>query len=102
VMTNRSYRESENPMGSKRPGARNIDWDPIRGLHQGQRPSAPRGQAVHMTAPDRDATTNFALAPQEPSTHDPTPKIIQKIDSVRKYENLAGSSFARNVTAAGG
>ena len=45
--------------------------EPLRNPHQGQRPSAPRGQAVDITAPDRDAVTDFAHAPQEPSRHDP-------------------------------
>ena len=36
--------------------ARNLDRDPIRELHQGQRPYAPHERAGHMTAPDRVAT----------------------------------------------
>jgi hypothetical protein len=31
---------------------REIGWDPIRGLHQGQRPQRPHSKAVYMAAPD--------------------------------------------------
>jgi hypothetical protein len=48
--------------GVKARRARKTDWDPIRGLHQGQRPVAPRGQAVHMTAPDRADITDRPCA----------------------------------------
>ena len=34
---------------------RRSDWEPIRGLHQGQRSYVPHQQAGHMTAPDQDA-----------------------------------------------
>src|ERR1700722_17755208 len=37
--------------------ARNLDRDPIRELHQGQRPYAPHERAGHMTAPDQVAKT---------------------------------------------
>ena len=37
--------------------ARNLDRDPIRELHQGQRPYAPHERTGHMTAPDRVAKT---------------------------------------------
>ena len=36
-----------------RTSARSLDRDPIRELHQGQRPDAPRKRAGHMTAPDQ-------------------------------------------------
>ena len=34
MTTNRSYRGSEKPAGSRAPRARKRDWDPIRGLDQ--------------------------------------------------------------------
>jgi hypothetical protein len=37
--------------------ARNLDRDPIRELHQGQRPYPPHQRAGHMTAPDQAAKT---------------------------------------------
>ena len=39
---------------SERP-ARCREWDPIREVHQGQRPEVPQKQAAHMTAPNRVA-----------------------------------------------
>jgi len=39
-----------------------------------------------------------AHACENASNHDPTAKLIQRIDFVRKDESLAGSFFARNVT----
>ena len=48
-------------------------WDPVRGLHQGQRSYAPRQQAGHMTATYNDQhQSKFTLAETEPSTHDST------------------------------
>lgn len=44
-----------------------------------------------MTAPDRDATTNFALAPQEPSTHDPTLYWQQVIAIAMELRSREGS-----------
>ena len=49
--------------------ARWSDWDPIRGLHQGQRPSAPRQQAGHMAAPDRAAASPISLLRQRGRPH---------------------------------
>jgi hypothetical protein len=37
VMTKRSKRGLGQPKGVKAHRVRKIDWDPIRGLHQGQR-----------------------------------------------------------------
>ena len=36
--------------------ARETDWEPIRRLHQGQRPSAPHRWAGHMTAISQPAS----------------------------------------------
>lgn len=48
----------EDPNNSKRTSlARNLDRDPIRELHQGQRPYAPHQRAGHMTASDQVAKT---------------------------------------------
>jgi putative SOS response-associated peptidase YedK len=41
------------------------------------------------------------LACENASNHDPTAKVIQSIDFVRKNEILPGSFFARNVTRSG-
>jgi hypothetical protein len=43
----------EDPNKSTRTSARNLDRDPIRELHQGQRPYAPHQRAGHMTHPNR-------------------------------------------------
>ena len=49
----------EDPNKSTRTSARNLDRDPIRELHQGQRPYAPHQRAGHMTAPDQVAKTSL-------------------------------------------
>src|SRR3989304_6023992 len=49
-------KDRENPFRVVRK-TRETDWDPIRGLHQGQRPSTPRTKAGHMTAPDQFVET---------------------------------------------
>jgi len=71
-MTNRSNRGSGQPEWGHALRARTFDWDPIRARHQGQRPSAPRKQAGHMTAPDR-TTSKQQKNPchRGPSTYDP-------------------------------
>src|SRR6266498_4773902 len=69
-MTNRSSRGSDKTAVPQALRARQTDWDPIRGFHQGQRPQVPRQQAGHMTAPDRSGITDFSLAPTGPSTHE--------------------------------
>ena len=51
-----------------------------------------------MTALGRDASPIFFLAPQGPSTHDPTPESSQRIDISIEKRTRAGSCFARNVT----
>ena len=66
VTTNRSSRGLDRPAVSQALSARQTDWDPIRGLHQGQRPSAPPQQAGHMSAPDRCGIANSPLAPNGP------------------------------------
>src|SRR5450756_1327434 len=49
---------------------RAIVWDPISGLHQGQRPKRPHSKAEYMAAPERFAeTSDFSLAPRAPSIH---------------------------------
>lgn len=47
-------RRSGEPGSGAGQQVRGVDRDPIGGSHQGQRPCAPRQQAGHMTAPDRD------------------------------------------------
>ena len=42
--------DRQSPLKVVRVTARETDWEPIRGLHQGQRPSAPHRWAGHMTA----------------------------------------------------
>ena len=42
--------DRQSPLRVVRVTARETDWEPIRGLHQGQRPSAPHRWAGHMTA----------------------------------------------------
>ena len=59
-------------MGDK---ARAIDWDPICGLHQGQRSMVPRKQAGHMTCTRPRAERQILLATRASSTHDPTAVI---------------------------
>jgi hypothetical protein len=54
-MANRSYRETGKPENRQAPSAHTFDWDPFRGLHQGQRSADRTKQAGHMTAPDRNA-----------------------------------------------
>jgi hypothetical protein len=55
--------DREDPDKSSRNAARNLDRDPIREPHQGQRSNAPHQQAGHMTAPDHFAgATSKALA----------------------------------------
>jgi hypothetical protein len=51
--------------------ARANDWDPIRGLHQGQRSQAPRKQAGHMTCTRPQTERQILLAMKASSTHDP-------------------------------
>ena len=60
--------------------------DLASGLHQGQRPSAPRKQAGKMTAPDRSsAQSNFTLAAQGPSKDDSTPRgQVTKLKLVKR------------------
>jgi len=41
--------------GSREARTREVDWDPIRGSHQGQRPKRPHFKAVYMAAPERFA-----------------------------------------------
>ena len=54
---------------------RAIGWDPISGLHQGQRPERPRSKAEYMAAPERFAEMpDFSLAPRAPSIHGTKPK----------------------------
>src|SRR5450756_1082233 len=49
---------------------RAIVWDPISGLHQGQRPKWPHSKAEYMAAPERFAEmSDFSLAPRAPSIH---------------------------------
>ena len=61
----------ESPVRLKNPVA--VAAHQMRGLHQGQRSSAPRKQAGHMTASRNDRhQTNLALASKGPSTHDST------------------------------
>src|ERR1039458_6053132 len=49
---------------------RAIVWNPITGLHQGQRPKRPHSQAEYMAAPERFAErSDFSLAPRAPSIH---------------------------------
>src|SRR5450759_5023249 len=49
---------------------RAIVWDPISGLHQGQRPKRPHSKAEYMAAPERFAErSDFSLAPRAPSIH---------------------------------
>ena len=59
VMANGRAADWEDPSNSRRTSARNLDRDPIRELHQGQRPYAPRERAGHMTAPDQVAKTSL-------------------------------------------
>lgn len=50
---------------------RAIVWDPISGLHLGQRPKRPHSKAEYMAAPERFAEmSEFFLAPRAPSIHD--------------------------------
>ncbi len=42
--------DRQSPLRVVRFTARETDWEPFRGLHQGQRPSAPHRRAGHMTA----------------------------------------------------
>ncbi len=49
---------------------RAFGWDPIRGLHQGQRPQRSHSKAEYMAAPDPLAEmSDFPLAPRAPSIH---------------------------------
>src|ERR1039457_1347716 len=49
---------------------RAIVWNPISGLHQGQRPKRPHSKAEYMAAPERFAErSDFSLAPRAPSIH---------------------------------
>src|SRR5450756_1535158 len=49
---------------------RAIVWDPISGLHQGQRPKRLHSKAEYMAAPERFAErSDFSLAPRAPSIH---------------------------------
>ena len=40
--------DRQSPLRIVRVTARETDWEPIRGLHQGQRPSAPHRWAGHI------------------------------------------------------
>ena len=42
--------DQQSPLRVLRITARETDWEQVRGLHQGQRPSAPHQRAGHMTA----------------------------------------------------
>jgi hypothetical protein len=49
---------------------RAFGWDPISGLHQGQRPKRPHSKAGYMAAPEPFAEmSDFSLAPRAPSIH---------------------------------
>jgi hypothetical protein len=74
-MTNRSSRGSDKPAVSQALRARQTDWNPIRGLHQGQRPlgAASTGRTHDRTRPKRHHLA-FPLAPKGPSTHETLPK----------------------------
>ena len=60
--------DRENPLWVTGCRAREIDWDPISGLHQGQRSCVPRQQAGHMTctrpqAERQNSSCNAGVAP---------------------------------------
>src|SRR6266542_3562509 len=97
-MTNRSSRGSDKPAVPQALRARQTDWDPIRGFHQGQRPQVPRQQAGHMIAPDRSGITDFSLAPTGPSTHEAlaaaaNDAMVRKITALQRIRGI-GSNFA--------
>src|SRR5215204_4239663 len=58
------------PSVSARHRARFSDWEQGRGFHQGPRSPVPHIEAGHMTAPDRGASHQNALASTGPYTHD--------------------------------
>jgi hypothetical protein len=60
--------DRENPFRVVRT-TRQTDWDPIRGLHQGQRPSVPHQKAGHMTAPDPSCSNHQNLFPRGSHPH---------------------------------
>jgi hypothetical protein len=52
--------------------AREFDWDPISGSHQGQQPKRLHSKAEYMAAPERLADCQIHLALRAPSIHGTT------------------------------
>ena len=85
VMAKRSSRGSGRPEEIQRASlARILDRDPIRELHQGQRPYAPRQRAGHMTAPDQ-----VAKAELKPLAGGGRPHMISEPGNVREAPRVS-------------
>ncbi len=98
------------PSVSARHRARFSDWQQGRGFHQGQRSPVPHIEAGHMTAPDRGASHQNALASTGPfsnrglpvngcvlRTAGPTPRGHGSLRGRRHGRRTIGSGRARVV-----
>jgi hypothetical protein len=70
--------------------ARLSDWDPVRGLHQGQRSFAPHQQAGHMTAPRNDYHQSKTPLRKRGHPHMTPPSSKQCWTRRRSMRSLAG------------
>jgi hypothetical protein len=75
VMTKRSNQRSEHPAKCPAPRARNSDWDPIRGLHQGQWSKILHQKAGHMEGTDQKRQRAKSPCLRGPSTYGHFPTI---------------------------
>ena len=77
---------------------RAIGWDPISGLHQGQRPERPHLKAVYMAAPERFAEmSDFSLAPRASSIHG-TLRQIMRCNTMAAIGVIADIKFIYQCT----
>ena len=76
---------------------RPFDRDLIRGGHYGQRSCEPRKQAEHMAAPTNAALVKKSLANPEPSTHGPSPHLVQYKRNVGFWRKSGSRADTLNV-----
>ncbi len=103
-MSNRRCRGSVKPTGTRRFERVEVIWEPIRGIHQGQR-KEPREKAGHMDALLPIEHRDFLFAPEGPSTHGPqnpdtlpsVPPTSARTDSVAGKRKNFSAAFKAKV-----
>jgi hypothetical protein len=83
----------KNPRGSRGAKARNVDWDPIRGSHQGQRPVAASTGRTHDLHPTSKPNARFSL--QRGRRPHMTPKCRPRDFRVSARPNLPKKCLCR-------